>query len=120
MRVERTAGGRRGGGGKTPKKPAAMTSSEKFRQAVVASIDQSEITSDVVGKVITGLRASIVCDLREKESFVLDGLTGFYRVDTPARPMQYSNLRGQNQTLCMGIWANEAGVLPRTMERYKK
>ena len=79
-----------------------MTSSEKFRQAVVASIGQSDITSDTVGKVITGLRASIVCDLREKGSFILDGLTGFYRVDTPARPMQYSNLRGQNQKLCRG------------------
>jgi nucleoid DNA-binding protein len=88
--------------GETPKKPPAMTSSEKFRQAVVASVSQSDITPDVVGKVITGLRASIVRDLREKGSFVLDGLTGFYRVDTPARPMQYSNLGGQNQKLCRG------------------
>jgi hypothetical protein len=61
-----------------------MTSSEKFKQAVADSIGQSDITSDVVGKVITGLRAAIVHDLREEGSFVLHGLTGFYRVDTPA------------------------------------
>ena len=88
--------------GETPKKPAAMTSSEKFKQAVVDSIGQSDITSDVVGKVITGLRAAIVHDLREEGSFVLDGLTGFYRVDTPARPMQYSNLGGRHKKLCRG------------------
>ena len=74
----------------------------KFKEAVSKSIGQPDITSDVVGKVIAGLRELIVRDLREKGRFILAGLAGFYRVDAPARPPHYSNLRGQRQKLCKG------------------
>ena len=87
---------------KKPQAVSGLTSSEKFRRAVVDSINQSDITTDVVDRVITGLRAAMVRDLREKGIFVLHGLAGFYRVDAPARPMQYSNLRDQGQKLCKG------------------
>ena len=75
---------------------------EKFKEAVSTSIGQPDITPDVVGKVTAGLRGVIVRDLREKGSFVLAGLASFYRVDAPARPLHYSNLRGQKLKLCKG------------------
>ena len=72
----------------TPKKnptPAVVA----LCQRLATSIGEDQITSDVVGKVITALRNAIIQDLRATGKSCLEGFVRFIRVDVKARPAQY-------------------------------
>ena len=73
-----------------PKSPTPIVAAQC--QKLATSIGDQDITSDMVGKVVTALRNAIIQDLRAKGTFVLDGIVRFVRVDIKARPAQYSQI----------------------------
>ena len=82
-------------------KPGSKTKEAALNQEFARQLaSRAEVFPDVTNNLIGGLQAVIIRELREKGSFVLEGLTRFYRADAKARPMSYSNL--DETKLCKG------------------
>ena len=73
-----------------PYSPAALKpSTQMLCQKIATSIGEVDITTDLVGKVITAFCSAVVLELRAGRSFVVDGIVRFKLVEIKARPAEY-------------------------------
>ena len=84
----------------TPPAPAAPHPAWKaFCERLVASTDETTVTLESVGAVITSLRDRIIQELRTRGMFVIEGLVTFKTADVPARHAEYVHNAAQGKVV---------------------